>query len=90
MSLQTYNFVCLLLHYSKTVGRSDGYCKDELLRLARAGGPQRRARCRAGSDAIVDHNDDTTSDFNSFTAAQIALAPPFDLSELTIADRIEF
>jgi hypothetical protein len=23
------------------------------------GGPQRRARCRAGSDAIVDHNDDT-------------------------------
>ena len=90
MSLQAYNFVCLLPHYSKAVSRSDGYCKDEFLRLATPGGPQRRARCRAGSDAIVDHNGDTTSDFNSFTVAQIALAPPFDLGELATADRIEF
>ena len=54
MSLQAYNFVCLLLHYSKTVGRSDGYCEDEFPRLAHTGGPQCRARCRAGSYTIGD------------------------------------
>jgi hypothetical protein len=60
MSLQAYNFVCLLLHCSKAVGRGDGYCEDD--RLAQPGGPQRRACCRAGSNAIVDHNCGTTSD----------------------------
>src|SRR5271166_6856700 len=90
MSLQGYNFVRLLPRCSKTVGRRNGYCEDEFLRLAQPGGPQCRPRCRAGSNAIVDHNGGTTSDLNSFTAAQLALAPPLDLGELTIADRIEF
>jgi hypothetical protein len=90
MSLKAHNFVCLLLHYSKTVGRSNGYCEDEFLRLAHTGRPQCRARCRAGSNTIVDYNGSTASDFNSFTAAQIMLAPPLDLGELTIAGRIEF
>jgi hypothetical protein len=58
---EAYNFVCLLLHCSKAVGRSDGYGEDEFLRLAQSGGPQRRACCRAGSNAIVDHNCATTN-----------------------------
>src|SRR5258708_3027544 len=72
VSLKAYNVVCLLPHCSKTVGRSDRYCEDEFLRLAHAGGPQRRARCRAGSNAIVDHNGGTTSDLNSVTAFPLA------------------
>ena len=87
--LEADDVIGLLPHRRQVFARRHRYRKNKPLWISPAGRAQRRTGGRARGDAVVDDDRGPARDLHALAAAQIALTPPLDLGELTVADRLE-